>query len=215
MSESNQLSGRRPLKSRGTEWAKWLAGKLVDCGVSANAISVMSAMFALLAGGLVVLIAVRGLPAVLFLVVGVLIQCRLICNLMDGMVAIEGGKKSVVGDLFNEVPDRVADLAILVPFGLLAGGWGVHLGWLAGALAVMTAYVRLQGASLTGVHEFCGPMAKPQRMALVTGLCVLLGVFPGLGWCVVYVLGVVVLGEVLTVWRRLSRISIRLREGGC
>ena len=29
---------------------------------------------------------------------------RLLCNLLDGMVAVEGGKRSKSGELYNDVP---------------------------------------------------------------------------------------------------------------
>ncbi len=131
------------------------------------------------------------------------------------MVAIEGGKKSATGDLFNEVPDRIADVAILAGLGLCASTqpWGIHLGWLAAALAVMTAYIRMQGAVLTGKHDFRGPMAKPHRMALVTGVCVVSAVFPALTDWILWALMVMVLGELITVWRRLVGISSLLKGG--
>lgn len=182
--------------------------------MSADAISIMSALFAMAAGGVMYAIACDCLPMAWFLAAAVFIQLRLICNLMDGMVAIEGGKKSLLGGLYNEVPDRFADLFILVPIGIHVEvqPLGIHLGWLAGALAVFTAYIRLQGASLTGVHEFCGPMAKPQRMAMATLICVVLAIFPEfvswLGWALV----VIVLGEVMTLWRRLVKIANHLRR---
>ena len=45
--------------------------------------------------------------------------------------------------------------------------YGALLGWSAAVLAVLTAYVRVLGASLGTTHQFIGPMAKPHRMALV------------------------------------------------
>lgn len=45
----------------------------------------------------------------------VFIQCRLLCNLFDGMVAVEGGKSTPSGELFNDIPDRVADPLIGEP----------------------------------------------------------------------------------------------------
>ena len=41
-------------------------------------------------------------------------QLRLLCNMMDGLVAVEGGLKSKAGDLFNEAPDRIEDVILLV-----------------------------------------------------------------------------------------------------
>ena len=55
------------------------------------------------------------------------IQLRLLCNLLDGLVALEGGRKGKAGDLFNEAPDRYADVVLAgslqeyLRFGLEAG----------------------------------------------------------------------------------------------
>lgn len=42
------------------------------------------------------------------------IQARLICNLLDGMVAQESGVKSSLGKIMNEVPDRYSDIILLL-----------------------------------------------------------------------------------------------------
>ena len=174
----------------------------------------MSVVFSLGAGALFTAIALNQVSEFWFPAGALLIQLRLICNLMDGMVAVEGGKKSPVRDLFNEVPDRLADLLILVPLGLNVSvqPLGIHLGWAVGTLAVATAYVRLQGASLTGRHEFCGPMAKPHRMALVTIACLLLPFLPNEWNALQWILIAMATGEVVTLWRRLSRIASLLRK---
>ncbi len=49
------------------------------------------------------------------------IQARLVCNLLDGMVAVEGGQKSFLGPLYNEFPDRVADSMLIVALGYTIG----------------------------------------------------------------------------------------------
>jgi len=48
---------------------------------------------------------------------GLLCQIRLLCNLFDGMVAIAQNKASPKGELYNEVPDRVSDVTILIGLG--------------------------------------------------------------------------------------------------
>ena len=88
--------------------------------------------------------------------------------MFDATVAIEGGKKSANGDLYNDMPDRFADALFIIPVGYVAGGFGVELGWLGALLAVMTAYFRWIGAYKTHQHFFNGPMAKQHRMALLT-----------------------------------------------
>ncbi len=62
------------------------------------------------------------------------------------MVAVEGGRRTPTGDLFNEVPDRVADTLVLVGagWGLAQAGlpWAEPLGWAAALAAMATAYIR-------------------------------------------------------------------------
>ena len=140
-----------------------------------------------------------------------MIQMRLICNLMDGMVAIEGGKKSVTGDLWNEIPDRIAD-----PLLLIGAAWAVELPWvgvLAGWAALMTAYVRAMGASLTGLQDFCGPFAKQQRMAMLTGGALVTAADPlwkGDGRIMQGVIVLIAAGTLFTLFRRIMRLARRL-----
>jgi phosphatidylglycerophosphate synthase len=98
------------------------------------------------------------------------VQLRLLCNLLDGMVAIEGGRKTATGGLYNELPDRFADSALIVALGYGAGEpW---LGWLGALAAAVTAYIRVLGGTLGLAQDFRGPMAKPHRMAVLTFACI-------------------------------------------
>jgi phosphatidylglycerophosphate synthase len=160
-----QTPDRRPLASRSSRWAQAAAAALARSSVTPNQISLASIVFAL--GGTFAL--VRASPGML-LVAAVCVQLRLLCNLLDGMVAIEGGKQSPVGALYNEFPDRIADSLLLIALGFAAGvPW---LGWLAALLAALTAYVRATGGALGLAQDFRGPMAKPHRMAVLTIACV-------------------------------------------
>lgn len=167
---------RRPLKSRDTAWAKSIAGALTRAGVAPNTISLASIAFA--AAGAVGIAATRHTSPVLqipLFLLGILgIQGRLLCNLFDGMVAIEGGKKSVVGDLYNELPDRVADTLLILATGYAATQpWGLHAGYLAALLAMLTATVRLLGKTSGAAMHYSGFMAKQKRMAVLTAACLL------------------------------------------
>ncbi len=83
------------------------------------------------------------------------IQLRLLCNLLDGMVAVEGGRGSPVGALYNEFPDRVADTLLIVALGYAAGaGW---LGWAGALAAAFTAYVRVFGGRFGQAQDFAVP----------------------------------------------------------
>ena len=105
------------------------------------------------------------------------VQLRLLANLFDGMVAIQQNSASPVGELFNEVPDRISDSAILIGFGYSTGG-NPTLGWLAALTAVFTAYVRAMGKVAGTPQDYCGPMAKPQRMFVVTVVAIYMGLSP-------------------------------------
>lgn len=131
------------------------------------------------------------------------IQLRLLANLMDGLVAVEGGRGSPTGALFNELPDRPEDAILLVAASYASGiAW---LGWLAALLALMTAYVRVLGASLGQGHDFGGPMAKQHRMAALTlGAIGSWGVaLADMNWPVMQgILAIIIAGSVLTIIRR-------------
>jgi len=157
---------RRPLASRDTAWARRIASALARSSVTPNQISTISIVFAAL--GAWALVDARPLALV---GAAIAVQLRLLCNLIDGMVAIEGGKQSPVGALYNEFPDRIADSLLLVALGYACGvPW---LGWLAALLAALTAYVRATGGALALAQDFRGPMAKPHRMAVLTLACVI------------------------------------------
>jgi phosphatidylglycerophosphate synthase len=140
------------------------------------------------------------------------IQLRLLCNLLDGMVAVEGGRGTKSGEVFNDAPDRLADVLVFVGAGyaLRWPEWAITLGWVAALLAVLTAYVRILGGSLGLAQDFCGPMAKQHRMALMTAACLLSALEPWLsdrqGLVLALALVLVSLGSAVTVGRRLRRI---------
>lgn len=205
--DSEQIN-RRPLTSRSTAWARFLAGVLIRAGVSANAISVVSIVFAAAGAALLV-----SSPASAGLIGAALcVQLRLLCNLLDGMVAIEGKRQSPVGGLYNEVPDRVADSLFIV-----ALGYAIDVPWLgwAGALAAaVTAYIRVLGGSFGLPQDFRGPMAKPHRMAVLTAACVLGAIEQplwGSQWSLILAAWIIAVGAVVTCGTRLIAIARQLR----
>lgn len=160
-------SDRRPIVTRDAGWAKWLSARLARSRITPNQISVFSVFFAL-AGAYFLL---RALTPFNLVLCAIFIQGRLVCNLIDGMVAIEGGKSSALGAIYNEFPDRIADSVLIV-----ALGYAISLpfiGWLGALLAALTAYIRVFGGSLGQSQSFAGPMAKQHRMAVMTFACIL------------------------------------------
>ncbi len=216
-------AGRRPLNSRQWTFFQSLAAWLATTSITPNMISVSSVFFATAAGAVLALtpyVENNWLLRGCWIASALCMQGRLVANLLDGMVAIEGGKASAVGELYNEVPDRISDSAIFIGAGLAVGG-RLDLGLLAGLVSVFVAYVRAIGAS-TGVGQvFMGPMAKQQRMALLTLACVLCAVLPT-AWQPVHaetgvgifggVLIVIVAGGLVTAIRRLLEIARLMRR---
>ena len=197
---------RRRLASRSTAWAQWMAARLAESGITPNQISSLSLFWAA-AGGAAVLWG--SWPAMV--AAAACIQMRLLCNLMDGMVAIEWRKASPTGVLYNEVPDRIADCLLLVPLGYAIGLPAV--GWLLGLLALATAYVRLLGGSLGLPQDFGGIMPKQRRMAALT--CGLLaGALEqsalGSQYALVATASAIGVGSALTCGTRLSALSSAL-----
>jgi phosphatidylglycerophosphate synthase len=210
-----ELAARRPLKSRGTRWAAALARALARSGLRPNQVSVLSVVFAMAAAGL---LAASGQPPAWWqwLLAALAIQLRLLCNLLDGMLAVEGGMRTPTGDLFNEFPDRLADLLILAALGHAGGDEFCRtLGWLCACGALITAALRLHGAGLTGIHDFRGPLAKPQRMALATATCLAMAALAFGGapiGLVPWALGLMLAGIAMTIIRRLRALAVELRR---
>jgi phosphatidylglycerophosphate synthase len=212
-------AARRPLKTREKRWARALAGLLLKWRVSPNGISILSVFFA--AGAAASLYfsgsATPRQRILLLALAAAGIQLRLLCNMLDGMVAVEGGLKSKSGEVYNDLPDRIADALIFIAAGYSAPNrpWAVTLGWSAALLAVFTAYVRMLGGSVGLKQSFVGPMAKQQRMAVMTIACLLAIVetrFLPAGTIVWFALIVINAGCVATIARRTHRIVVEMES---
>ena len=178
---------RRPIAVRSSSWAQKIATRLIRQNVHPNTISVLSVFFAALAGASMIWALQQpsaGATMTLFVLAALMIQARLLCNLFDGMVAVEGGLGSKSGEIYNELPDRIADSLILICAGYASGPYwlGWTLGWAAALGSVMTAYVRALGASAGAGQQVCGPMAKQQRMFITTVACIIAGLEAFFHW---------------------------------
>lgn len=211
------VQDRRPVSTRNARWAGVIAQRLQRAGATPNGISVASMVFALLAA-LCFAFAFRatGTGTVQLCMLGAVvgIQGRLLCNLFDGMVAVEGKMRSAVGALYNDMPDRISDSLILIGIGcgLTELPSGPVLGLLAALLAMMTAYIRLLGGSCGIAQTFSGPMAKQHRMALLTLVALLTMLLPQWGQTLLSIaLWLIITGTLLTCIRRTRLIAAALR----
>ena len=206
---------RRPIATRDKTWAKNFARYLASRGVTPNNVSGASVVCALLACVCFLLTNFEYSNATqiaLWLGAALFVQLRLLCNLFDGMLAVEFKQASSLGPIYNDLPDRPADVLILIGAGYASylWNWSPTIGWIAAVLALMTAYVRVLGVAIGAQERFLGPMAKQHRMAVVTIACVLSAVetlFAQPHRAMTIALVVIVIGCVATVERRLQLIA--------
>ncbi|MEQ1818858.1 MAG: CDP-alcohol phosphatidyltransferase family protein [Terricaulis sp.] len=225
---------RRPIGQRSRFYAVYLTRVLAKSGVTPNFISFTSVIFAGLAGACFYTSGISdGGDRIMLLLGGALFcQLRLLANMLDGMVAVEAGKGSPDGPIWNELPDRFADIFILVGagYGVAATGmFDATLGWAAAVAAVMTAYVREVGKAAGAPADYSGPMAKPHRMFWMT-MFALVSVFDpqigpaaarildwaqfnaaGNGVFIAFALWLILFGSIATVFSRAARALKFLR----
>ncbi|HEY7969376.1 MAG TPA: CDP-alcohol phosphatidyltransferase family protein [Candidatus Limnocylindrales bacterium] len=179
-----------------------LVDRLARAGISPDAVT-LSAIPIAIAGGLALLFS-QAVPALLALV-PVLIAVRLILNLVDGALARATGRTHPRGELFNELGDRLADIAFLVPVAFLTGAQRetVLLGVTG---AVLASFVGVTARAAGAPRLYGGILSKPGRMVLLAGFAVGALVLGPSAW------GpfgpILLVGTVLTVIER-SAVAIR------
>jgi phosphatidylglycerophosphate synthase len=137
--------------------------------------------------------------------------------MIDGLMAVEGGLRTKCGALFNEIPDRVSDTLLMVGAGYAAegGNLGIQLGWAAAFFAILTAYIRTLGGAQGIEQDFCGPMAKQQRMLILAIACLVASLDSALNFdshAILIALGTIVAGACFTAIRRTYRLANHLEK---
>jgi len=222
MAQTYEPTDRRPLASRELKIWQRFTTVLAARNVSPNLISILG-MIAGIAAGIALYATSRvdgWQQRILELAGAAGIQLRLLANMLDGMVAIARQRASPLGELYNELPDRVSDIAIIVGAGYAAGG-SPTLGYWAACIAVVTAYVRAVGKAAGVSSLFLGPMAKPHRMFTLTVVCLLMFGLPSrwqpdwtdrhLGLFSV-ALAIIIVGGCITTFRRVAAIVRHLQK---
>jgi len=140
-----------------------LVDRLAKAGVTPDQVTLAAVPVAVLGGACLLLS--TSVPALL-LAVPLLVVLRIVLNLVDGNMARRTGKIHPRGELYNELGDRVADIAFLAPVAFLPGASPqiVLLGVLMG---VMASYVGITARAAGGERIDRGILSKPGRMALL------------------------------------------------
>lgn len=148
-----------------------LVTRLARAGVTANQVTIAAASLSIATGALIALHADRTevfwlLPAVLFV--------RMAMNAVDGMLAREHGQASRLGIYLNELGDLVSDLALTLPFVLVAPfqPWAV----VAFAItALLSECAGILGTAAGTTRNYTGPLGKSDRAFVLGALGALIG----------------------------------------
>jgi CDP-diacylglycerol--glycerol-3-phosphate 3-phosphatidyltransferase len=179
---------------------------LVRAGVSADAITWSGLAFAGIAG-LGMWLGREGSGWLILVPVGAFL--RTAANALDGMVAQATGKGRPLGEVMNETADRLADVAVFLPVGLVPGVPPLLVaGTLAATLTVSFLGVVIKAAG--GPRVYVGVMGKPDRM-FVAGAAAVVALWLDPGRTFTWALWVVIAGCGVTL---LQRARAALRELG-
>src|SRR5690606_33143503 len=162
------------LKPRFQALLRPLVQKLADAGVTANQVTMAACLASVVLG---VAIFALGSPRILLLLIPFWMLVRMALNAIDGMLAREHGQKSALGAYLNELTDVVSDVALYLPFTLIAPFSDFWVGVVM-LLAGLTEFAGVTGQALGASRRYDGPMGKSDR-AFVFGV---LGFYVALGF---------------------------------
>ncbi len=107
-----------------------------------------------------------GVHPVLLIVAICLIILRMTLNTLDGVIALKIGRTSMIGEMVNALPDRYADIFILVGIAL-SSLCNVRIGLLASLTVLLVSYSGILGKALGVSWQHHGPLDKVDRLILI------------------------------------------------
>jgi phosphatidylglycerophosphate synthase len=142
--------------------------RLADAGAAPDAITLAAVPVAVVGGAAVL---VSPAAPIALLLVPLVAGVRLVLNLLDGALARSTGRSHPRGELYNELADRVADIALLTPVAFVPGAQRetVFLGVLG---AVLASFVGITTRAAGGQRLYQGVLSKPGRMILLGAFAV-------------------------------------------
>jgi CDP-diacylglycerol--glycerol-3-phosphate 3-phosphatidyltransferase len=175
-----------------------LVERMWAAGITADQVTLAAIPVASIGAGALLLSTAQPLA---LLAVPPLVALRLLLNLLDGQLARLSGRTHPRGELFNEVGDRLADVAFLAPVAFLPGASApiVLFGVVA---ALMASYVGVATRAAGGPRLYRGVLSKPGRMVALAAFSLwALAAGPETPWAVFG--PVLLIGGVLTLGERL------------
>ena len=189
---------------------KPLADTLSRAGVTPDATSVLSLIFAAGAG---VLYAISCGDRTLALAAGVLVLLNGIADAMDGEIARIAGTAGIRGDFLDHVIDRYADVFIIC--GIF---FGEYIDWRIGVAAIvgtlLTSYLGTQAQAVGLGRHYGGILGRADRLVLIMLASLLYFLYPyeiygasSLGWSIVLIAvasNLTTLQRFVYIWRELG-----------
>ena len=189
---------------------KPLANLLSRAGVTPDATSVLSLIFAAGAG---VLYTISCGDRTLALAAGVLVLLNGIADAMDGEIARIAGTAGIRGDFLDHVIDRYADVFIIC--GIF---FGEYIDWRIGVAAIvgtlLTSYLGTQAQAVGLGRHYGGILGRADRLVLIMLASLMYFLYPyeiygasSLGWSIVLIAvasNLTTLQRFVHIWKELS-----------
>ncbi len=178
---------------------------LVARGVSPDSITAAATVVSAVGG---ICLGLAGQAPALLLAVPLLAAARLVLNILDGSVARRTGRARPIGELWNELGDRFADV-------LFIGGLAFHpaveprLALAAVIAAVLASYAGITARAAGGRRQYGGIMSKPGRM-IVLAVAAPTAYITGDGRVLAAAAGLILIGSVATLVQRVAAARVEL-----
>ncbi|OPX17681.1 hypothetical protein BXT86_05170 [candidate division WOR-3 bacterium 4484_100] len=95
-----------------------------------------------------------------------LIFLRMTLNTLDGLIALKINRKSMVGEMVNALPDRYADLFIIIGIAL-SRLCDLSIGMFASLTVLLVSYTGMLGKAIGVSWQQHGPLDKVVRLFLI------------------------------------------------
>lgn len=171
---------------------------LARAGVTPNQVTVAALALSIAVGACVAVWPAERWP--LFVLPAALLV-RMALNAIDGVLAREFQQTSALGAMLNEIGDVVADAAMYLPLGLVAGVNGVLVVAVV-VLGIVSEMAGVVAQVATGERRYDGPMGKSDRAFVFGAIALALGLGAPPGVWVEAVLGFNTAMLIVTIFNR-------------
>jgi CDP-diacylglycerol--glycerol-3-phosphate 3-phosphatidyltransferase len=175
-----------------------LADALVERQVNPDLLTALALLCAGVAG--LCLAVSDALPAVLLLV-PILATMRLVLNLLDGQVARGTGTARPMGEVWNELGDRAADVLMIGALAFVTAV-GPLLAGAATVAALLASYAGITSRAVGAPRQYGGVMSKPGRM-IALAVSAPLALLLAQSWPLTLAAFVIAVGALATLLQRL------------